>query len=85
MLARQTLRKRHELRIPRPSIRPNVILCEPRLRINSPRLVKAHSPAPHDLLHLPFRCLVQPRAGITGRYIGLEIKVAGCKARLDVA
>ena len=71
------LRKRDKLGVPRSPIRSNIILRKllPSVYILLAS-VKAHSLVLHNLLHLPLRLLVQPRAGVPGCHIGLEIEIA---------
>lgn len=78
-------RKRHELWIPRPPIRTNIVLRKPLFRVNPPSFIKSYAPAPHDLLDLSLRLLIQTGSGVRRRDIGGQIKVAGGEARLHVS
>lgn len=59
-----SLRKAYKLRIPRPTIRPDVVLGKPPFRIDPPSLIEIDPPILHNLLNLPLRVIVETGAGV---------------------
>lgn len=79
-----TLRKAHKLRIPRNSIRPNIILLKPTLHIKPPCLVKSHAPPLHNSLNLALRRIVEALTRITGFDVGREVESGGRETCFDI-
>lgn len=77
LLGRPPLRKTHKLRIPRPSIRADIILPKALLDIDPPRLIEVDLPLRHDLLDLLLGCVVETGAGIRGGDVPGEVEGAG--------
>ena len=79
-----TLGKAHELRIPRPPIRANIILREASLGIYPSCLIEIHSSAPHDPLDLPLGGIVEASAGVSGADVAREVEGRGAEARFNI-
>ena len=78
------LRKTNELRIPRPAIRPNIVLPEPVLHVESPRLVEPDSAPLHDGLDLALALLIEALTAIAGFDVGGQVEGGAAEAGFDV-
>ena len=77
-------RKRHKFRIPRQTIRPDVILLESLLHIYPPGLVEAYVPIPHDALHVLLGADIEASARVTFHDVATQVKIIRGEAGLDV-
>ena len=80
----ESLREAHEFRIPRSAIRPDPVLLESILHVDSSGFVEAHAPPLHDSLDLCLARIIEPLSGVAGLNVSAEIKSRRGKSRFDV-
>lgn len=76
----QSSREGHELRIPRPAVRPDIVLGEPLFRVDATRLVEADFPLLHDLLDLLLGPVVESASRIPVGDVPGEIELRRAEA-----